>query len=212
MGNIRVKFCGLRTPQEIAAAEAVGARYIGFNFFEKSPRYVDFEKAAELALTVPLGLQKVGLLVDPDDATLEELRARVPLDMIQLHGSETPERVAAIRTLTGMPVMKAVGVSTEEDLGVLDDYAKVADQLLIDAKPPKGSDLPGGNGETFDWSLLEGRSWPVPWMLAGGLRPSNVAEAVAATGAVQVDVSSGVESAPGEKDPQRMAAFMEALS
>ena len=156
-----------------------------------------------LAASVPPGVAKVALTVDADDAALDALLARVPVDMLQLHGHESPERVAEVRARYGLPVMKAVGVAGEEDLPALDDYGRVADQILVDAKPPKGADLPGGNGLAFDWRLIAGRRWPVPWMLAGGLTPENVAEAIRLTGARQVDVSSGVESMPGVKDPDR---------
>jgi phosphoribosylanthranilate isomerase len=155
---------------------------------------------------------KVALTVDADDAALDALTDRVPLDMLQLHGRESPARVAEIRARYGLPVMKALGVAGPGDLASIDTYGEVADQLLLDARPPSGSDLPGGNGLAFDWELLAGRSsWPVPWMLAGGLTPANVAEAVRRTGARQVDVSSGVEAARGLKDPARIAAFAAAL-
>ena len=212
MPDIRVKICGVKTPQDVAAVAAAGAAYIGFVFFEKSPRHLDVDTAAELALTVPLGLCKVALLVDPDDAFLDDLLARVPVDMLQLHGAETPERVAEIRSKSGLPVMKAIGIADADDLEKIDAYAPVADQLLVDAKPTTASDLPGGNGLRFDWRLLQGRRWPVPWMLAGGLDASNVADAISLTGATQVDVSSGVESAPGEKDPLRITDFVAAAT
>jgi phosphoribosylanthranilate isomerase len=153
---------------------------------------------------------KVALTVDADDAMLDELIRQVPLDMLQLHGKESPARVAQVKTRYGLPVMKAIGIAADSDLDQIDRYAKVADQLLIDAKPPKGADRPGGNALAFDWSLIAGRRWPLPWMLAGGLTPENVGEAVRATGARQVDVSSGVESAPGVKDAQKMADFVAA--
>ena len=207
----RIKICGLRTPQDVAAAVASGADYVGFVFFAKSPRNIPIDEAADLALKVPLGVRKVGLVVDMTDADLDELIARVPLDMLQLHGSETPERAAEIRDRTGLAVMKAIGVATAEDLDRTDAFAAVCEQLLIDAKPPAGSDLPGGNGASFDWSILQGRSFSVPWMLAGGLRPSNVAEAIAATNAPAVDVSSGVERRPGEKNSDAIADFCHAV-
>ncbi|TDE33913.1 phosphoribosylanthranilate isomerase [Antarcticimicrobium sediminis] len=209
--DIRVKICGLRQAADVKAAVAAGAGYVGFVFFAKSPRNLDPEQAAGLALEVPEGICKVALTVNADDATLDRLLDHVPLDMLQLHGSESPERVRAIRARYGLPVMKAVGVAEEADLAQIDLYAQVADQLLIDAKPPKGAELPGGNGLAFDWRLLAGRKyWQRPWMLAGGLTPENVAEALRLTGARQVDVSSGVESAPGEKDAELIAAFLRA--
>lgn len=180
---------------------------MGFVFFEKSPRNVAIEKARVLAADAPVGLCKVALTVDASDAFLDDLCARVPLDMLQLHGSETPERVADVKARTGLPVMKAVGVSGEGDLAALDAYAGVADQILVDAKPPKDADLPGGNGLAFDWRLISGRRWTVPWMLAGGLTPDTVGEAMRLTGATQLDVSSGVECAPGVKDADLIRAF-----
>lgn len=207
---MHVKICGLSSPESVAAAVDAGARYVGFVFFPKSPRNVSIEQARELALDVPAGVAKVALVVNADDAMLEALLETVPVDMLQLHGSETPERVAEIRSRFGLPVMKAVGVASAEDLPALDTYAEVADQLLLDAKAPKGYELPGGNGLSFDWRLIAGREFPVPWVLAGGLDPQNVAEAIRLTGARQVDVSSGVERAPGVKDLDRIAAFVEA--
>lgn len=211
MSDIRVKICGLTRPEHVRAAVEAGARYIGLVFFPKSPRNVDISTAAELALEVPPGVAKVALVVNPDDALLDEITAAVPIDMIQLHGSESPERVAEIRARTGLPVMKAVGIAGEDDLALLDAYMPVADQILVDAKPPKDADVPGGMGVPFDWRLIAGRHWGKPWMLAGGLTPENVGLAVKLTGARQVDVSSGVESAPGEKDADLIRAFIEAV-
>jgi phosphoribosylanthranilate isomerase len=207
----RVKICGLRDAAMLDAAVQAGAAYVGLVFFEKSPRNVTLAQAAALAAMVPAGVAKVALVVDADDAQLDALLAQVPVDILQLHGAETPARVTAVKARYGLPVMKAVGVAGPDDLAALETYAQVADQLLVDAKPPKGADLPGGNGLSFDWRLIAGRRWPVPWMLAGGLTPANVAQAVALTGAGQVDVSSGVESAPGVKDAALIAAFCAAL-
>ncbi|OAN68259.1 N-(5'-phosphoribosyl)anthranilate isomerase [Sulfitobacter sp. EhC04] len=204
---INVKICGLTESADVPAAILAGARYLGFNFFEKSPRYLAPADAAFLAGAVPEGICKVALTVNADNAFLDALVGVVPLDMLQLHGAESVERVREIKARYGLPVMKVVGVAASEDLAALDEYGTVADQLLVDAKPPKGAVLPGGNGLTFDWRLIAGRRWPVPWMLAGGLTPQNVAEAIAMTGARQVDVASGVESAPGVKDADLMAAF-----
>lgn len=203
----RVKICGLRDAATMDAATVAGASYLGFVFFPKSPRNVSIAEAATLAAAVPAGIAKTALVVDADDATLDAILAEVPLDVLQLHGTETPERVVALRARYGLPVMKAVGVADATDLAALETYGKVADQLLVDAKPPKEANLPGGNGLSFDWQLIAGRRWPVPWMLAGGLTPDNVAEAIRLTGAAQVDVSSGVESAPGVKDADLIAAF-----
>lgn len=210
--SISIKFCGLSQPADIAAAAEAGARYVGFVFFPKSPRAVSLTQARDLALAVPVGVAKVGLVVDPEDAFLDQLLAEVPLDILQLHGHETPTRVAEIRARTGLPVMKAIGIAEADDLGQIADYAAVSDQLLIDAKPPKDADLPGGNGLSFDWQLLAGRRWPVPWILAGGLTPDNVRLAVQMTGAQQVDVSSGVESRAGVKDPTLIHAFADAVN
>lgn len=210
MPDIRVKICGLSDAAGVSAAVSAGAGYVGFVFFAKSPRNVSVAQAASLALEVPPGIAKVALVVNADDSALDEITAAVPLDMLQLHGSESPERVAEIRGRYGLPVMKAIGIAGPEDMGAIDHYAAVADQLLIDAKPPKGAELPGGNGLAFDWRLLAGRKyWTRPWMLAGGLTAENVAEAIRLTGARQVDVSSGVESAPGVKDAAKIAAFCE---
>ncbi|MFV0360758.1 phosphoribosylanthranilate isomerase [Tropicimonas sp.] len=208
--NVRVKICGVRRPQDISAAVAAGAAYVGINFFPKSPRYLDTEAASALAVEVPAGLAKVGLTVDAAEEELDRIVARVPLDMLQLHGHESAERVARIRQRYGLPVMKVVGVADEGDLPALQEYARVADQILVDTRPPRNAALPGGNGLIFDWRLIAGRRWPVPWMLAGGLTPENVAEAMHLTGARQVDVSSGVETAPGVKDAALIGAFVAA--
>ena len=208
--TMRVKICGIRTEAARDAAVAAGAAYLGFVFFPRSPRNIEIAEAAPLAAGVAPGVCKVALTVDADDAALEALLDRVPLDMLQLHGKESPERVAQVRETFGLPVMKAVGIREEADLPAIAEYARVADQLLIDAKAPKDGPLPGGNGLAFDWRLIAGRRWAVPWMLAGGLTPQNVAEAVRLTGATQLDLSSGVETAPGVKDPALVRAFMTA--
>ena len=210
--QIRVKICGLTTPEQVEAAAAAGAAYVGFVFFPKSPRAVTPAQAAELALVTPAGVAKVALVVNASDAELDEITETVPLDMLQLHGSETPERVAEIRARYGLPVMKAIGIADEDDLAAIDLYSDVADQLLIDAKPPKNADLPGGNGLSFDWRLVKRKYWRRPWMLAGGLTPGNAAEAVRMTGARQLDVSSGVEDAPGKKNPERIQAFLKSVT
>ena len=208
--NTRVKICGLSQPEHLVAAIAGGASYVGFVFFEKSPRNVSIAAARALAIDVPMGIAKVALVVNASDAELDAIVADVPLDMIQLHGQESPARLLEIRQRYGLPVMKAVGVADPEDLAQLAVFEAVADQILVDAKAPKGAALPGGNGLAFDWRLIAGRKWTKPWMLAGGLTPQNVAEAVRLTGARQVDVSSGVESAPGIKDTDLIAAFIAA--
>jgi phosphoribosylanthranilate isomerase len=206
----RVKICGLRTPETIDAAVNAGAAYVGFNFFARSPRSVTPDQARALAIPVPPGVAKVSLTVDADDDLLDAITAAVPLDMLQLHGHESPERVAEVRARYGLPVMKVVGLSEVADLAEVAKHEAVADQILVDAKPPKGAVLPGGNGVAFDWQLLAGRRWARPWMLAGGLTAGNVAEAIRLTGARQVDVSSGVESAPGVKDEALIRAFISA--
>lgn len=208
---VRLKICGITRDADIGTLVRAGAAYAGLNFFPPSPRALTPAAARALALAAPPGLARVGLFVDPDDARIEAVLSEVPLDLIQLHGHESPGRVAAVRERFGLPVIKAVGVAVAGDLAALDAAARVADMVLVDAKAPKGAVLPGGNGLPFDWRLISGRRWPVPWMLAGGLTAANVAEAVRLTGARQVDVSSGVESAPGIKDPARVAAFAAAL-
>jgi len=208
--DIKVKICGLSDPEHVAAAADAGAAYIGFVFVEKSPRYVTLEQAAALALDVPPGVAKVALTLDADNATLDQITQTVPLDMLQLHGSETPDRVAEVRARYGLPVIKAVGIADASDLPALLDYGRVADQLLVDTKPSAKDDLPGGNGVPFNWNLLTGLRWPVPWMLAGGLTADNVAEAIRVTGTKQVDLSSAVESAPGVKESGLIRDFMKA--
>ncbi|MEH6361625.1 MAG: phosphoribosylanthranilate isomerase [Amylibacter sp.] len=205
-----VKICGLSKAGTVAAAVQAGARYMGFNFFEKSPRYVGIQQARELALSVPADICKVALSVDATNEQLDAITAEVPIDMLQLHGCETPERIIEVKKRYGLPVMKVVGVADAGDLTAIDTYMRVSDQILVDAKPPKNAKLPGGNGISFDWRLISGRRWAIPWMLAGGLTHQNVAEAVRLTGATQVDVSSGVESAPGIKDKAKIAAFIAA--
>ena len=206
---VSVKICGLATVDDVRACADAGANYMGLVFFEKSPRNSTIPAARELALAAPLGLAKVALVVNPSDAELDAITASVPLDMVQLHGRETPERVAEVKARYGLPVMKAVGIADKDDLPKLKSYFGVADQILVDAKPPKGGELPGGNGLSFDWRLIAGRRWPCPWMLAGGLTPENVAEAVKMTGAKQVDVSSGVEDAPGQKNAELIQKFVQ---
>lgn len=208
--DTRVKICGLREPVHVAAAADAGATYVGFVFFAKSPRNLSVPDARSLALLVPDGVAKVALTVNATNAELDAITASVPLDMLQLHGSESPERVAEIKARYGLPVMKAVGVAERGDLAQVDLFQTVADQILVDAKPPKDAVLPGGNGLAFDWTLLLGRVWRRPWMLAGGLTPANVALAVRSTNARQVDVSSGVETSPGVKDEALIRDFIAA--
>lgn len=208
--DTRVKICGLRDQAGIDGAVAAGANYVGFVFFPKSPRHVTIEQAAALVPHVPVGVAKVGLFVSPDNAQLDATLDAAPLDIIQLHGSESPERVTEVRARYGLPVMKAIGIADESDLTAIDVYAQVADQLLVDTKPSKNTDRPGGNGDAFDWTLIAKRRWAVPWMLAGGLTQDNVAQAIATTGAQQIDLSSGVETAPGVKSAKLMQDFIAA--
>jgi phosphoribosylanthranilate isomerase len=213
-GSVKIKICGLSTAAAVAQAAQDGAAYVGFMFYPPSPRSLELAAARELAQSVPAGITRVAVLVDPEDSFLDQLLAEVPVDMLQLHGHETPERVAEIRARTNLPVMKVIGIGDAADLPQIADFEAVADQLLIDAKPPRdgANYLPGGNALTFDWRLIAGRDWARPWMLAGGLTASNVAEAIRLTGAAQVDVSSGVESAPGVKDLDKISAFIKAAS
>jgi phosphoribosylanthranilate isomerase len=208
--DVRVKICGLTRAEDVQAAARAGAAYGGFVFFGKSPRNLAPAAARDLSLRAPAGLAKVALVVDASDALLDTICETVPLDMLQLHGRERPERVAAVRARYGLPVMKAVGVADASDLPKIGLYEAVADQILVDAKPPEEADLPGGNGLSFDWRLVAGRRWAKPWMLAGGLTPGTVGEAVALTGARQLDVSSGVESAKGIKDAGLIGDFVSA--
>ena len=210
MPPVAVKICGLKDPRHVAAAVETGAAYVGFVFFPKSPRHLEIDAARVLASKVPAGVAKVALTVNATDRDLDIITDDVPIDMLQLHGHETPMRVAEVKQRYGLPVMKAVAIADAGDVAVIDDFADVADQILIDAKPPTISDLPGGNGLSFDWRLIAGRRWSVPWMLAGGLTAENVAEAISLTGARQVDVSSGVESAPGVKEAQMIKRFLQA--
>jgi len=207
---VEIKICGITDEETVEAAVEAGADYLGLVFFAPSPRAVTPERAAELVSWLPRPVNRVGLLVDPDDALLDAVLGQVRLDLIQLHGHESPERVEAIRLEYGVPVMKAIPVADEADLAAAEAYLGVADRLLFDARPPRGAALPGGNATAFDWTLLAGKRWPLRWMLAGGLTPATVAEAVRVSGAKAVDVSSGVESAPGRKDPALIRAFIAA--
>jgi phosphoribosylanthranilate isomerase len=209
---LEVKICGLSTELALDAALAGGADFVGLVFYARSPRALSPRQAAGLAAQVPQGVCKVGLFVDADNETLAQTAHTVGLDMLQLHGEESPSRVAAIKAATGLPAMKVIKLRQPEDLAVARDYFEVADRLLFDAKPPAddADALPGGNALSFDWHMLAGTSWPLPWMLAGGLTAANLAKAVAVTGARAVDVSSGVESAPGHKEPALIREFLAA--
>jgi len=207
---VRAKICGINSRTALDAAVAGGAGFVGFVFYPPSPRALTPAAAGELAAAVPRTVGKIGLFVDDPDERIAEVLAKAPLDMLQLHGQEAPARVAAIRRQFALPVMKAVKVAGADDLAAADGYIGVADWLLFDAKPPRDMTgaLPGGNALAFDWQLLAGRAWPSPWMLSGGLTPENLGEAVRISGARVVDVSSGVEAAPGQKDPAKIAAFL----
>jgi phosphoribosylanthranilate isomerase len=207
--TVMAKICGLSTAEAVAAAVAGGAAYVGFVFFPPSPRAVAAAAAARLCEDVPPGIRRVGLFVDATDAAIEAVLAAAPLDMLQFHGRESPERVAAARTRFGRPVMKAVAIAGPEDAAVAHRYEDVADLLLFDAKPPhRPQALPGGNGLVFDWRLIAGHAWRRPWMLSGGLTASLLVEAVRISGATAVDVSSGVETTPGHKDLDKIRAFL----
>jgi phosphoribosylanthranilate isomerase len=207
--SLAVKICGLSTPETIEAAVAGGAAYVGFVFFPKSPRHVTVSRAADLARPVPSRVQRCGLFVDPDEALLDAVLNTVPLDLLQLHGRETPERCAALRARYRRPVMKAVSIAGAEDVDRAETWLGAVDLLLFDARPPPVPDaLPGGNGIPFDWRLLAGRHWPVPWMLSGGLTADNLREGVRATRAPMVDVSSGVETSPGVKSVGMIGEFL----
>lgn len=210
MSRLAIKICGLSTPETVGASVKAGATHLGFNHFPKSPRYVEAERMRALAAAVPADVGRVAILVDPDDAMLTQLVATGSLTALQLHGRETPARAAAIRQRFALPVWKAISVKTRADIAAAAAYAGAVDFLLFDAKTPDGAALPGGMGLRFDWRLLRGVAMPLPWGLSGGLEPGNVAEAVRITGAPLVDVSSGVESAPGIKDMDKIAAFCEA--
>ena len=212
--DLEVKICGLNSASALAAAVEGGVRFVGFVFYPPSPRYLSVAEAAALAADVPAHVTKAGLFVDADDATIGDVIAGCPLDLLQFHGVEDPGRVRSARATFGLPVMKAIRLAGPDDLAQARDYVGAADRLLFDAKPPAEmtTALPGGNALAFDWQLLEGTSWPLPWMLSGGLDAGNLAEAVATTGAQAVDVSSGVEDRPGHKVPELISGFLAAAT
>jgi len=205
-----VKICGLSTAATLDAALEAGADMVGFVFFPKSPRHIDWATARALGRRVEGRAKVAALSVDADDETLERIADALSPDLMQLHGGETPARVREVGELCARPTMKAIGVAARGDLAASEAYESVANYLLIDAKPPKGAALPGGNGRPFDWSLTRGFHFPGPWLLSGGLDPETVAAAITLSGARGVDVSSGVESAPGVKDPAKIRAFVAA--
>ncbi|MGC6471372.1 MAG: phosphoribosylanthranilate isomerase [Parvibaculales bacterium] len=205
-----VKICGLSKMADVQAVNAAQAEYAGFVFFDKSPRNICVQTAANLSAHLAEGTQSVALLVNPSDDACQALLETFQPDLIQLHGSETPQRVAAIKSLCRRPVIKALGISSADDIDAASEYETVADMLLFDAKPPADAMLPGGRGVAFDWSLLNGYKGGLPWMLSGGLTVGNVADAIAATGTSAVDVSSGVETSPGVKAAEKISDFVSA--
>jgi phosphoribosylanthranilate isomerase len=212
--TVTAKICGINDATAMAAAVEAGASHVGLVFYPPSPRSVTPAKAAELAAVAGTRVVRTGLFVDPDDALIDGVLAAVPLDLLQLHGAEAPERVRALRARTGRKVMKVIRVGGAADIDGAKAYLDVADWLMFDALPPKDmkNALPGGNALAFEWALLAGRAWPLPWMLAGGLTADNVAEAVRLSGARVVDTSSGVEDAPGRKNPDKIRAFLAAVA
>jgi phosphoribosylanthranilate isomerase len=211
---VRAKICGITDAKAMRAAVDAGASHVGLVFYRPSPRYVTPAAAAALAALAPDSVTTTGLFVDAHDAEIDAVLGVMPLDLLQLHGSEPPARVAALKARTGVPVMKVIKVAVQSDLAAAAPYYDVADWLLFDAKPPKdkADALPGGNAVSFEWHLLKGRQWPLPWMLAGGLNAGNVAQAVRLSGASLLDTSSGVEDAPGAKNPDKIRAFLGAVS
>ncbi|MSO80923.1 MAG: phosphoribosylanthranilate isomerase [Alphaproteobacteria bacterium] len=208
--SVAAKICGLNNAASVRTAVSGGARFVGFVFYPPSPRAVTPDQVRALAALVPPEVKKVGLFVDADDATIATAVAAAKLDMLQLHGDETPARVMELKRRTGLAAMKVLKIGEAADLDAASSYRGSADWLMFDARPPKGmiGALPGGNAVTFDWTLLASRNWPMPWMLAGGLDAANLARAVTLSGARTVDVSSGVETAPGKKDPAKIRAFL----
>lgn len=211
MSDVQAKICGLSTPEAVEAALAGRAGWLGFNFFPKSPRYVTAEAAARLAAPVRGASKIVAVTVDPTDALVDEIARVLKPDLIQLHGNETPARAHAVAARSGCGVIKVISVTDASDIATAREFDGAAQHLMFDARPPKGSPLPGGMGARFDWTLLAGQRFERPWFLAGGLDPWNVAEAIGLSGTKAVDVSSGVERGPGLKDPALITAFLDAV-
>jgi phosphoribosylanthranilate isomerase len=209
--KVRVKICGITNIVDMDATIRYGTHYVGFMFFEKSPRFTNLNLAKKLSLHAGNKIKKVAVTVNLDNQTLDEIVKKVPLDFIQLHGKESPERVLEIKKRYKLPVIKAIGISKKADLELISQFNNVADQLLIDAKSPSSSILPGGNGLNFDWKLLKDFIFQCPWLLAGGLNSGNAAEAIVLTGATQLDLSSGVEKSPGVKDEKKISTFMSSI-
>ncbi|OAN56378.1 phosphoribosylanthranilate isomerase [Sphingobium sp. TCM1] len=212
MSRLAIKICGLSTPETVGAAVRAGASHLGFVHFPKSPRHVEPEQMAALAAAVPAHVERIAVVVDPDDEQLTGLTRSGVLTAFQLHGKESAERAAAIRQRFGLPVWKAISVKTRADIDGASRYSGAVDRLLFDAKTPDGAALPGGMGLRFDWTLLCGLSIPSPWGLSGGLSIANVCEAIRVTGAPLIDVSSGVEDGPGIKSVDKITAFCKAVS
>ncbi|MBX3455742.1 phosphoribosylanthranilate isomerase [Ferrovibrio sp.] len=204
------KICGLSEPVGLQTALDHGADMVGFVFFQASPRNVGAEAAAQLLQQVPSGVDRVGVFVDPENDYLDTVLGKARLDLLQLHGDETPERCRAIAIYFGLPLIKAIKVSSPADIEKAREYEDIVDWLMFDASPPKDATRPGGHGLSFDWTMLKGQSFKRPWLLSGGLHAGNLAEAANKSGANAVDVSSGVESAPGRKDPEKIRAFLAA--
>lgn len=207
MTAIQIKNCGLSCANDIAAATNSGADYIGLVHFPASPRHLEIEQIANLLAQTPATVQTALLLVNPSNALLENILNQAKPDYLQLHGEESPERVGEIKDRFNLPIIKALGISNHNDISKISQYEPVADIFLLDAKPPKDSAIPGGRGETFDWTLLKNAAITLPWFLAGGLHSGNVAEAICISGAKMVDVSSGIELRPGQKDATKIAEF-----
>jgi phosphoribosylanthranilate isomerase len=208
--SIAAKICGLSSEAAVAAAVEGGAAYLGFVFYKPSPRAISTAKAAQLCAAVPPGVRRVALFVDAEDDAIGAVLDVAPIDILQFHGEESPDRVAEAKARFGRPIMKAIAIAAPDDVFAAARYEAVADMLLFDAKPPRRGDaLPGGNGLAFDWHLIAGHQWCRPWMLSGGLTAALLPEAVRISGASAVDVSSGVERRPGDKDPDKIRAFLD---
>ena len=207
---IEIKLCGLKEPSHIEAALNLGIKYLGFVFFEKSPRFLRNDSAKSLISLTPPGIIKVGLVVNPSDECLNSISG-LNLDMIQLHGSESINRVKEIKSKFNFSLIKAIGIKEKKDLDLVERYSEVADHLLIDAKPSSNTSLPGGNGIKFDWTILEKKSWSFPWFLAGGLNANNITEALRMTKAKKVDLSSGVEDSNGRKSINKITSFVKKI-
>ena len=208
--RVTAKICGLREPKHAVLAAAHGARWVGIVFFPPSPRHVNPEQALAIVNVLPPAVGAVGVMVNPDDETVR-MAVACGLGALQLHGQETPERSAAVKRFAGIPVIKALGVATRADARRAASFREAADRILFDARPPAGATRPGGNAQAFDWSILTGLDLPLPWILSGGLTPGNVGAAIASSGATAVDVSSGIERSPGQKDEALIIDFLAAV-